>query len=249
MERHDGPPMFVAWNVEAWHDAPDKKKPLRLEVDVPVLTSKGNGMPQASELADLAKIQEKLVPNVERKVNARYVMRFTGAGRQRHVFYTPQAIGLLRKKDVVEHLAPTLGVFSHGWERTFTSQAADDPEWTALKDVFPSTDPDQWFWDREAVRVLAESGADLYKRHMVTHWTYFPDAERARSYLKQARRFGFKALGGPKERPDKEPLAWCVRVKRREREVTLVHLHPGVLKLVNIAKELGGDYDGWEAEG
>lgn len=99
--------------------------------------------------------------------------------------------------------------------------------------------------DLAVLRQMVENGSDLRRPRLVEHFLYFPDGARAR-----AAEAGITAAGWETrvEEPPPDGDAWLVLARDSDRVLTpSTVVEDGVFFAV-AAQQLGGIYDGWEAE-
>jgi|GEM_PF-2841560 len=244
----DGQTHHVAWRVDLFEAAPDRTRPVRIEVRLAVNAPDADGLPEEAENAQLVALREALEYDIVEDCDARYALRVTGGGRQVHTFYAPRTKGFFRKKKTgaiaeaaVKELA---GEFP---EHPLTVEVGEDEEWQRFLDAFPSADPVQWFADARAVGALARGGDDLSGPRPVTHFILFPGEEAREQAAEQVVAEGFEVLERfPVE--DMPEHGFALSVRREEPSIELMTLHSAVLTLAKIAEAVEGVHHRWEAE-
>ena len=96
--------------------------------------------------------------------------------------------------------------------------------------------------DRETLRALRESGADLTRATEVRYYLYFPTEEAARAAAARASTPELRAT----VRRAADDSAWLCLVEG-EMVPTEGAIHAASARLQAVAATHGGEYDGWEA--
>ncbi|MFT7583356.1 MAG: hypothetical protein ACI9MR_005043, partial [Myxococcota bacterium] len=238
---------YVTWNVGMYDRAPDRTRPVRLEATLELRHPDARGLPADEELEALEAFRDALEADVVQATDGRYVLRITGDGSQRHIFYAPTARGLFRKKTAQTLFAQTVGALAKEFPDYPLSVAdASDEDWETYLGAFPSEDPIQWFADARAVSALVLAGDPLTGPRAVDHTLYFADEAGRDATVEAATAAGFSvvdatdsvlpAAEAPREEDedeaeDEEP-AFTVILRRTEPSVFLYPLHKAVMVLV-----------------
>ncbi|TNF27853.1 MAG: DUF695 domain-containing protein [Deltaproteobacteria bacterium] len=242
----DGRTHHVAWRVDLFEGAPDRTRPVRIDVILTLNAPDGDGLPDDAENAQLKELREALEYDIIEACDARYALRVTGGGRQVHTFYAPKAKGFFRKKRTPDLAVAAAKALAEEFpSHPARVEHAEDEEWQRFLDAFPSTDPMQWFADARMVGQLAQAGDDLSGPREVAHWILFPDESAREQGAEAASAEGFEVLERfPVE--DAPEHGFALTVRRVEPSVELMVLHPAVLTLAKIAEGLGGVHHRWE---
>lgn len=248
LENPHGGKSIIAWDLAQWERGKDPRRPLRLEVAIPLLDQTPTGMPQGSETDELADLNRRLVRLVRRHTGARLAMRVTGVGADVHVFYVPAKVGLVRRQATPAKLEPLLARFGNNAGREVEVSWHDDPEWSRLLGIFRSHDPKQFHTDRALVLHMWKARDAIMEKRSVAHRSFFEDRDQCRAFLKDARQRRYKPEGGPKKSDKADGGEWTVVVERVEPTIGVWHIHPVALEVKELAERHGGTYDGWETE-
>jgi len=242
----DGNPHHVAWRVDLFEGAPDRTRPVRIDIALTINAPDSDGLPGSEELEVLNALRDALEYDVVEATDARYALRVTGGGRQVHTFYAPRAKGFFRKKPTPKVAAEVaralLEEFPH---HALSVESADDEDWQTFLDAFPSTDAVQWFADARAVSALIASGDDLVGPRALTHWLLLPEEEARESVAALANGQGYAVI----ERfplPDAPEHGFGLTVQREEPNLELATLHRAVMALVEAVEAHGGVHHRWE---
>jgi hypothetical protein len=248
LDNPSGGRSILSWNLHLWANGPDGKRPVRVDVSWPVRNPNPNGMPEDEEVEDLTTLQKNLVSLMKRRADAKYALGIVGDGVQSHVFYAPERVGFLRKKDLRDALGPALEDFGEDNGRELDVAFVEDAEWSRLLRIFASHDPLQWQADRALLLHMIKQRDAVGAKRPVAHRAHFDEREQCREFLQGARKLRFKSEGGPKQAKPGAPGAWTGVVVRKEQTLLTWHIHPVVLSIKDIVTRAGGVYDGWEAE-
>jgi len=103
----------------------------------------------------------------------------------------------------------------------------------------PDAERRQWMQDRRLLEVLAEQGDVHSIARCVDHCAYFRTPESRQAFVKDVMSEGF-ALDNTSD----DAEAFRAEFSRID-TVELEHIHEVVMKLVDLAEQHGGYYDGW----
>lgn len=245
----EGHTEHVAWRVDLFQKAPDRSRPVRVEVALTLREPDEGGLPGEEEREALNALRDALEHDVVKATDGKYAARVTGAGRQVHVFYLPKTKGFFRKRgcevvaaEVARELASEFP--DHPLEVTH----AEDEEWDRFLELFPSPDAVQWFRDIVTINELLVGGDDLSGPRALTHSLYFPTEAAREALVAQVAGDGFAVLDRFDASEDEPEQAFGLTLGRVEAtlEPYVLH-HRAVLPLVTATEALEGAYAGWEA--
>ncbi|PIE19057.1 MAG: hypothetical protein CSA66_03205 [Proteobacteria bacterium] len=243
----DGRRHYLTWHIPTYGRAPDRTRPVRIDVTVKPREVDEEGLPTEAERARLAALTEALEIDLCDATDGKYVLRTTGGGLQVHSFYTPRVRGLFRKKRCEVIAAGVVADVAEEFEGyELSARASEDEEWQAYLEAFPSTDAVQWFEDANAIARLHAEGDPLTGPRQVDHFLYFEDAEQRAAYAERAVTAGFEVAEELDD--DDDPDRTCGLVIRRiEQSLDVQRVHPPALQLIALLDEIRGAYDRWEA--
>ena len=239
---------LVEFNLRLWSAGGQPRRPLRVDVQTELREANAAGLPAGREPGDLLTLHEQLESLMKRRASAKYAMRVTGERRQTNIFYIPEKLGLLRKRDPRELLEPAIQAFGDKLGRPLCVTFHDDPDWSRLLGVYSVHDPEQWVMDRQMLVHMAKKRDAIHAHRSVAHRVYLPGREAARDFLREVRKLRFKGEGGPKTAAAGAPGPLVLVVVRSEPTIATWHLHPVVLSVKGAALRHGGVYHGWETE-
>ncbi|HEY5928152.1 MAG TPA: DUF695 domain-containing protein [Kofleriaceae bacterium] len=121
-----------------------------------------------------------------------------------------------------------------------------DVDWGYYREfLVPDDERRQWMEDRRLTDVLLEHGDPLTTPRRVDHWAYFASAEARDRYVTAAKQAGFALEQASQGEQGERPF---VAQLHRVDSVELEQIHDAVMRLHDLAKQEGGDYDGWESQ-
>lgn len=247
----DGRTTWTAWHVESYGRAPDRGRPLRLDVRHAINAPGEDGLPQEPELAALVTLRDALEHDLTKAVDGKYVVRTTGGGEVVHTFYAPIQLGFLRKKKCADLAARTVAELTAEFPaHPLTVTAADDEEWSAFFAAFPSDDGAQWFADARQLSALVAAGAPTDTPTAIVHRLVFPtEAERER-LAQAAEADGFTVRDRyALEEEDEDGATVGLELEREVEALVIARVHGAVLDLVQLTHETNGQYHGWSLAG
>ena len=123
--------------------------------------------------------------------------------------------------------------------------ARTDTEWnTYLNFLYPSDRDLQRMTNRDTCDVFESKGDKLDSEREIDHWIYFENEEAKHSFLTAAEAKGFRIRQcGEPDGDQKSYWAQIFRVDLLSRD----NINSVCLELFDLAKDVGGNYDGWEA--
>ena len=123
----EGAPHSFLVDIAAAPHAPLASHPTRLQVRVPLQRPRADGTRDASELDELAQVEDALTKRMDVALEALYVGRFVGEGYATFVFYLPESLtNVDRAVDALDlpRTVATAGPYPPEWF------AEPDPGWT-----------------------------------------------------------------------------------------------------------------------
>ena len=212
-----------------------KKDPRNVLVRVRAIIKNPNaaGMPTDGEFSALSSLDEKLATGVASH-GGRFVGKVTVNGR-RHFFYYV-ACSEDAASELVQRAARETG---YELAYIYEEDSAKTGYWN---DLYPTPDDWRMIKDLQILDVLRDRGDANSKAREVLHWAYFPDPQQAARFGEWARAENYIVSG--------------IEPAERENRTKVRFSHVGTMVLEDItgrtiaidrkARELDGDYDGWE---
>ncbi len=241
----DGKPHWVSWDVDSFGRAPDRTRPVRLDVTVTFRAAQDDGLPGEEEYAALKELREAAARAIVSATDGFHVMRVTGGGRQVLTFYSPRQRGIFRKKSAKQLCEEGLAeVRAAVGDYSVHVASTEDEEWETYLEAFPSTDPTQWFADANELSRLGGLGLDLSEEAAVVHTLLLPNDEARESLRATATELGFEVLDAFDGELDPE-LPFALRVSRTEPQLDHHTVHRAVMSLQGPAIAAEGLHGGW----
>lgn len=212
-------------------------KPWLLWVWVAMRSPRDDGLSSDKEAPTLYKIEDVLT-GLLAGLDAEPVGRITGGDRRGFYFYSSSSEGFDAAVQKVWESFP---------DYRFESGTQHDPAWRQYRDVLYPSDVDmQRIQNRRVTDVLAKRGDDHSIPRPVDHALYFRAPAERKAFAAAAIRAGFAVVSEGDDETDGRGR-YFLNVVRTE-VVTLEQIDRTVLKLLELAKQHGGDYDGWGCE-
>ncbi len=121
---------------------------------------------------------------------------------------------------------------------------ADPGKSVYWQDLYPTEDDRQVMVDMEVQAALSEKGDDPAKAREIAHWVYFREETDAQDFAGWARETGYKVISV--ERSEEAAPLWLVRMAHQG-TLQLKDISGHTLTISRRAREVGGQYDGWES--
>ena len=216
--------------------APLKEKPWLLWVWIYMKEPRQDGLSSQAEFEALCKMEDVL----EIELTPLRVMlagRITTQGRREFYFYGPG-------KDGFE--PAVRAALSHFKAYKFDTGSQLDQGWRQYFDVlFPSEHDYERMKNRTVLDVLHKHGDKHEAVREVHHWLYFPTAHQRKNFLDSVLAFGYKV-----EETSENSFAgneYGVELSK-EQDVNQPSIDDTTIELSRLAKQFGGEYDGWETQ-
>lgn len=211
-------------------NAPKRIIKLRLKLKL----AESYGLPSREEFDELVAFEDQL-EQFAKSNGDWYVGRITVAG-QRH-FYIYISVADHLWSNFVDRLSSETGY-------ELSIEFRDDPEHDDYwQELFPSNDDWRIINDSKVIEASARHGDDLSASRRVEHWIYFDDEAAAKPFVAWAQSDRFTFLTEDSGMNDDQ--RYCVRLPHQG-TMLFDDITSHMIALYRKARELGGDYDGWE---
>ncbi|HYC58982.1 MAG TPA: DUF695 domain-containing protein [Thermoanaerobaculia bacterium] len=192
------------------------------------------GLPTNDEFHQLSALEDVLAVQV-RELGGVYVGRITVAGARYFHCFVPV------KKDAAERMVRKISAEA-GYELEFVLEP-DAGKMAYWDELFPT--PNEWrvVQDMKVLDVLKGRGDDPSVTRRIDHWLYFPASSDRGAFTVWARESGFaiQHLTDPEDADGD----YGIQIYHDARpELPIITATTQLL--LDKAKELGGNYDGWE---
>jgi regulator of RNase E activity RraB len=119
----------------------------------------------------------------------------------------------------------------------------EDEDWVLFFDfLYPSEMNWQVIQNRRVCENLDDKGDAFKKAREIDHWAYFPNKESLEAFEQTVVDLGFKVCGYTGEEEDQNEYG--IHISKVDLP-TFDTIDDITLPLFDLAKELGGEYDGW----
>lgn len=225
----DDAPASIALDLGYVQRGADAARPTLLCVRVRLRRPRPDGLSDGDEAADLNGLEDRVTASLAARCDAVAVGRLTSAGRREFFFYGRSDAELAAALDEAAAGGPYAPLF----------RAEVDPDWRFFFDVLAPGDREwQWILDRRVVDQLRAHGDDLDAARPVDHFVDLPDAEARDAFEAAIAEDGFSV--------SRAHAGFGLRLQRAD-AVRLDRIHPVTWALGELARRLGGAYDGWGA--
>ena len=163
--------------------------------------------------------------------------RITTDGRREIYFYGARAKGFEAA------VCSIMGNFS-GYKFDLGKQY--EPDWNQYRNVlYPSDESMERVKNMDVLEVLEEHGDTLEAVRDVHHWIYFKSSNDRKLFGEQVRQLGYEVEDESEDLTHESPYSIQIT---RDQSVRQDKIDDAVLQLFRLAKELNGEYDGWETQ-
>jgi roadblock/LC7 domain-containing protein len=224
---------FITYNHGYAEVAEKERRDFLLKVRVEIKKPTSGGMPTNEEFPSLSAVDEKLDDSLTMK-GAVYVGRITVDGHRYFHFYVD-----MPEKSASETIDNVSAQTSYKLQYSYTRDTAKDGYW---KDLYPTSDDWQVIQDMKVLDALKKNGDMPDRPREVFHWAYFLEMKTANKFGEWAKSNHYKLIS--------------VEFTEGKKQVGVRFSHMGTMVLEDIthhtiglnrkAKEMNGDYDGWE---
>lgn len=192
-----------------------------------------SGMPTSDEYPALKRLDQALEQGLDGQHTA-YVGRVTVAAKRFFYFYTR-----LNEDEARARVSQVAGGSGYLLTTLYEPDPKKERYW---RELYPTDDDWQVIRDISVIDQLNENGDDNEVPRDVQHWAYFNTANDVGEFMQWLDQHGYRSIQR------------CPPSDDNRLGVTFVHT--GTMRLADItqhtircarrARELGGDYDGWE---
>ncbi|GGB11407.1 DUF695 domain-containing protein [Puia dinghuensis] len=223
-------------NMSLKEKAPDKQYPFLLKAGVRLIDCTAEGLPGKDDWDALYAISDKIKAAVNSLTPNIQAGTFSYQCDRMDYYYV---------KDTAHARAILSSVFKTSFPKyEYKIEIRSDPSWEAyLTFLYPNEETMEFMENEKVVMNLKKEGDHLNKPRQVDHWLYFNTAAERDAFVTYALHEKFKLEG--KEYKQKSKLPFQLHISRIDK-VDMDSITAVTLALRTKAKELHGDYDGWE---
>lgn len=232
----DGKTGFVLVDLAHMDSAPRESHSFLAMIRVPFVQPDDSGFGQDEEVEEIDEIEEQLAKRLA-ALGGLHVAHVRGGGAMDIFAYLPEA-AVEKAQDVI---AETLGAREH------EVGIGEDAEWGMYREqLFPGPEQMQWTMDMQLTQQFAQTGNNLSLARPVDFHLCFPDIGKAGKFADAAKAEGF-ATEAIEQSDDGGDLPIVVHLVKQS-DIEFETIHPVSLRLMELAAEHEGLYDGWAAE-
>lgn len=192
-----------------------------------------NGFPSADDFEDVYALEDSLDKGLDA-----YTERYVGrqVGKQGYMLYV--------YAELPEHTQESLRkLTSNLASRRPRLDLREDPDWEVYRrTLYPTDDEWQRIKDEQVLARLREHDDDLTKPREVDHWLYFESRDGLDRVAEILAADGFRVVD--QTPPSDEESRWTLHVTRVD-SVEPDKISEVTIRLLHLAREHGGEYDGW----
>ncbi len=195
---------------------------------------RADGLSSNDETDFLNTLEDQLESTLSADDASVYVGRSTCDGYRDFYFYA---------SDTNDWSSTVTEVMSEFPSYKFEQGSRPDDDWELFFDfLFPSEMNWQVIQNRRVCENLENKGDSFNEEREIDHWAYFPDQESLKAFETKVLDLGFKLCGytGVEE----EQREFGIHVSKVDL-LSYETIDDITLPLFDLAKELGGEYDGW----
>ncbi len=231
--------LIILVDLAAADHAPLTSHGLRLHVRVQMLEARDDGLRSPEESQALFEFEDRMVPALERELQAIFLGRFVARRATTFIFMIPEGQGgsVAKALEAAGDPAP----YRPHW------LTKSDPSWHYYWDfLYPDGFSYQCITNRNLLRQLGEAGDQLELPRLVDHWAYLPTAEACRQAAQELTDKGFRCdePGPPSE--DAHATDWTLHFQL-ETALDCDQADTSTWDILQILDALSGTYDGWGA--
>ncbi len=219
------------------NSVPDAGRPWLLWTWVYFRQPRDDGLSSSEEAPILGDIEDALAEEVKETTGAELVGRITTAGRREFYFYGPQP------QRFEQAVASTRKRFAH---YEFDVGTQEDPDWSHYLNVlYPSPEDHQRIKNGHVIEAIKKHGDSLKRPRPVSHWAYFASTQDRSKFIAKAVTVGYKVTDQSEDDKSEAENPYGVTLERVD-HVDWDSINAATLELFRLARDVGGDYDGWE---
>lgn len=223
-------------NMSLKEDASKKQYPYLLKTGVKLLQCTEEGLPTKNEFKVLYAISDKVKASIDSSGKNKQAGTFSYQCTRSDYYYISDTN---RIRGTLESVFKT---YFPKYEYTIDIKA--DANWEAyLSFLYPTEEIMEYIENEKVILNLTKEGDDLSKPRQVDHWLSFKTQADRESFLKYALQEKYKVE--EKKYVEKGPLHYQLHLSRTDK-VDISSITKVTMALRKKAKELNGDYDGWE---
>jgi uncharacterized protein (TIGR01619 family) len=227
----------IALNLGLNEGAAVESKPWLLWVWVYLQHPRPDGLSDQGEFETISAIEDELLKRLTATCQAVEAGRITTDGHREFYFYGACTDGFEAA------IRAVMGNFS-AYKFDFGKQ--HEPDWNQYRNVlYPSEENMERIKNMDILELLMREGDTLESVRDVHHWIYFKTSNDRKLFAEDVLQLGY-TVEGQLEGLEKE-FPYSIQITR-DQSITPGKIDDAVLELFRMAKELDGEYDGWETQ-
>lgn len=212
---------------------PQASHPMRLQLRVPLLKPRADGLRDREELEPMSQLEDRLVDALEAKLDAIYVGRLVARGATEFFFYLPQ--------HAEQRLADLEALLGNTAPYSLEYLAEADGEWRVYTQLlYPDPYSYQAIANRSLLEQLEQAGDQLAISRLVDHLAYFASRAQAKEAVTRLTAAGFATDDVTPSEDGRFGLQF-----HRDDALAEGQADAFVAEVLDIILPLDGDYDGW----
>lgn len=232
----DDRPASIFVNLDLEREAPLPGLSYVASVRILMKNPRPDGLSSADEAAALKQIEDTLNAEVRRRDPAAvFVGRNTSGGKRDLFFYVPAADWWVALISAAPSSVSGYKIEADVWE---------DRSWETYFDfLLPNDEQKQTIQNSDVCEQMEQRGDPLDQPREIDHWVYFPQSDQRAQFQLKVAEMAFQTRSVIDEPSRGAPYGLQIyRV-----DLPSYNAIDGVtLPLFRLARELGGEYDGWE---
>jgi uncharacterized protein (TIGR01619 family) len=227
----------ISTDLNLIQKAPIKEQSSLTFISISMNSAREDGLSSEKESKILWDIEETLISKLESsKLDFSYVGRLTSNGFRELYLYS--------NNKIIAEQRLSNGMTSFN-EYKFEIDSQEDPNWKSYFEfLYPNQEQMQTIQNYSVLLNLEEHGDDLSKKREVFHWIYFKTESELNTFEDYTLNKGFKTINKGKTESDSD-YGYNIQISRIDK-VGYEEIDEYTLDLWQKAKDLNGDYDGWE---
>lgn len=207
-----------------------------LKIRVQIKNPREDGLPFDEEFGVLERIEDEIQSYISNKKGI-YAGRVTVDGaRYFHCYVDLDEAGARGLLDGLKA--------KYGYEMRYVLK--EDRERSGYwEELFPTDQDWQVMKDLKVIEQLEKHGDNLDKRRRIDHWVFFESRDKLEKFKSWAMEEGFKVEGVSEPEKEEDDDRYSIQLYHNGTP-QLAEISHVTVTLLETARELGGDYDGWE---
>ena len=223
-------------NMSLKEYAPTKEFPFLLTTGVKLIKCSEDGLPTKNEFEVLYQISDKMKSLIDSKSKNKSAGTFSYQCERLDYYYLTDTIGI---RQLLE------SAYQKGFPNyKYSINIKNDKDWEAyLTFLYPNEETYEYMSNQKVILNLTKEGDDLSKPRQVDHWLFFQTEADRNKFIPYVVKEKFKVES--KKFVNDAKLKYQLQISRID-NVNIDSISKITIELRKKAKELNGEYDGWE---